>query len=90
MYTAREFSKLLEDIKRECEEFTQLTKAFIIKPINTMLGAEVGAIFVEAKDEVEAINLLEGMQGKTYNGRKFDMICLPEVTYLNHFVLLSI
>lgn len=81
MFTTREFIKLLDDIKKELAEFATPKAAFIIKPLNTIIGAEVGCIFVEAENEEDAIKILEGMSGKTYQGRAFNMICIPEATY---------
>mgnify|MGYP002146816709 CR=1 FL=1 len=69
MFTTREFQKLLEEIRTECEQFAKLATIFVIKPYNSAVGAEVGSIFLETPNEEEAITLLEGMIGKFYNGR---------------------
>lgn len=85
LFTTREFQKLLEEIKTECENLAKLKTIFVVKPYNSTVGAEVGSVFLEALNEEEAINLLEGMVGRFYNGRQVYMVCLPENTYLNHF-----
>ena len=90
MYTAREFTKILSDIKKECTEFAQMKAIFIIKPLNSVIGAEVGSIFVETENEEDSLKILEGMKGKTYQGRVFNMICIPEMTYQQHFARLNV
>jgi hypothetical protein len=69
MFTTREFMKMLMDIKQECLEFATAKTAFIIKPTNSNIGAEVGAIFMEMQNEEDAVSILEGMNGKTNEGR---------------------
>jgi len=46
-------------------------------------------MFLETPNDEEAINLLEGMAGKFYNGRQVLMVCLPEFTYMKHYAILN-
>jgi hypothetical protein len=68
MFTSREFQKILDDIIIECSKVTNLVHAFIIKAHNCTVGAETGSVFIELKDNDDAMKVRERLKGSCWKG----------------------
>ena len=91
LFTSREYSKVLDDIVLECSQVVkEIGHAFIIRNHNSKIGAETGSVFMRVKTKEDAVELIKGMRGKVYEGRKFRMVCIPEATFQQHFMNLEV
>lgn len=81
-----EYQELQQDFEAEMQNIGQLRGVKVIRNGEERLGAEVGSIFVEFKDNKGAQLGMKKIKGRIYDGSEVKCIYIDEKLYKEHLV----
>lgn len=77
------FNEVLEDMREELQKYGKILSAFIVKKGKEILGAEIGAVFIEYENTRDAEQCVIQMKGRLYEQREIKFAFFDEGAFLN-------
>lgn len=75
------YEEIKEDMEAEFSKIPHLKRVKVVRKGEELLGAEVGAVFVEFRDKKSAELGLKMMRGRIYDGREIMVKFVDEKLY---------